>query len=148
VKTIRDVGQSVPRIYVAVDSKQAEHQAFIIEMDGKICDQFISIFIDPRSNYRYASPDLVDNCVLINEFHVEHWLVQLAAGTKKRVHHWVRACAFDLSGIHNTVHLNALPLGSYSMLLGMDWLYLHRTKVHCYDKDIECVDDNGEPRVL
>jgi len=27
-------------------------------------------------------------------------------------------------------------------------LYLHRTKVYCYDKAIECLDDNGEPRVL
>jgi len=27
-------------------------------------------------------------------------------------------------------------------------LYLHRTKVDCYDKSIECVHDNGEPRVL
>jgi len=34
------------------------------------------------------------------------------------------------------------------MLLGMHWLYLHRTKVDCYDKAIECLDDNGEPRVL
>ena len=34
------------------------------------------------------------------------------------------------------------------MLLGMNWLYLHITKVDCYDKVIECVDDNGEPRVL
>ena len=34
------------------------------------------------------------------------------------------------------------------MLLGMDWLYLHRTKVDCYDKSIECVDDNEEPRVF
>ena len=34
------------------------------------------------------------------------------------------------------------------MLLGMDWLYLHGTKVDYYDKAIECVDDNGEPRVL
>lgn len=30
------------------------------------------------------------------------------------------------------------------MLLGMDWLYLHRTKVDCYDNAIECLDDNGE----
>ena len=30
----------------------------------------------------------------------------------------------------------------------MDWLYLHRTKVNCYDKAIECVDENGEPRAL
>lgn len=34
------------------------------------------------------------------------------------------------------------------MLLDMDWLYLHRTKVDYYDKAIECVDDNGEPIVL
>lgn len=30
------------------------------------------------------------------------------------------------------------------MLLGMDWLYHHRTKVDCYDKSIGCLDDNGE----
>ena len=30
----------------------------------------------------------------------------------------------------------------------MDFLYLHRTKVDYYDKAIQCVDDNGEPRVL
>ena len=30
------------------------------------------------------------------------------------------------------------------MLLGMDWLYLHRTKVNCHDNIIECLDDNGE----
>ena len=34
------------------------------------------------------------------------------------------------------------------MLLGMDQLYLHRTKVDCYDKAIECLDDNGEQRVF
>ena len=43
-------------------------------------------------------------------------------------------------------NFNVLPMGSYNMLLGMDWLYLRRTKVICYD--IECVDDNGEPIVL
>eukprot|EP00253_Pinus_taeda_P018170 PITA_18170 len=30
----------------------------------------------------------------------------------------------------------------------MDWLYLHRTKVDCYGKAIECLDDNEEQRVL
>eukprot|EP00253_Pinus_taeda_P020658 PITA_20658 len=47
-----------------------------------------------------------------------------------------------------TAHLNVLPLDSYNMLLGMEWLYVHRTKAYCYEKTIECVDDNGEPRVL
>jgi len=34
------------------------------------------------------------------------------------------------------------------MLLGMDWLYLHRTNVDFYDKAIKCLDENGEPRVV
>jgi len=90
----------------------------------------------------------VDKCGLIKELHAESWLVQLATGMNKQVDHWVRACAFDLSHMPIVANLNVLPLGSYSMFLGMDWLYLRRTKVDYYDKAIECVDDNGEPIVL
>ena len=46
------------------------------------------------------------------------------------------------------VHLNIFPLGSYIMLLGMGWIYFHRTKVDYYEKFMECLDENGEPRVL
>lgn len=58
--------------------------------------------------------------ILEKKVHVESWLVQLAKSNKKRVHHWVRECAFDLNGIPISVHLNVLPLGSYNMLFGMD----------------------------
>eukprot|EP00253_Pinus_taeda_P027395 PITA_27395 len=142
--TVNDVGHNIPRIYAVVDNRQANHQASIIEMDGKLCDQVVSILIDPRSNYSYINIELVDKCYLRKEVHVESWLVQLATCTKNIVHHWVRTCAFELNGMPTTTHLNVLPLGLYIMILGMDWLYLHRTKVDCFNKAIECVDDSGE----
>lgn len=74
--------------------------------------------------------------------------MQLATGTKNQVHHCVRACAFDLNGVPTPTHLNVLLLVSHNMLLGTDWLYLHRTKVDFYDKVIEFLGDNGEPRFL
>ena len=80
--------------------------------------------------------------------HAESWLVDFRRGTKKRVHHWVRALTFDLNGIPTTTHLKVFPLGSYGMILGMDWLYLHINKVDCCDKAIACVDDSGEKRTL
>ena len=80
---IGDVGQRVPHIYAALDNKQEDHQTSIIEMNGKLCDQVISILIDPGSNYSYVSPDVVDKCGLSKEMHAESWLVQLAIGTKK-----------------------------------------------------------------
>ena len=35
----------------------------------------------------------------------------ITIGTKKRVHHLVRACAFKLNGMPIVAHLNVLPLG-------------------------------------
>jgi len=93
-----------------MDNKQVDHEASIIEMDSKICDQVVSILIDPGFSYSYVNPDLVDKCGLNNEVHANSWLVQLATGTKKRVHHWVRSCAFDLNGMSTLGHLNVLPL--------------------------------------
>jgi len=80
--------------------------------------------------------------------HTESWLVHSDTSTKKRVLHLVRACRFVLNGMPTLAHLNVLSLGSYSMLLGMDWLYLHMTKLDCYDKAIESLKDNGEQRIL
>lgn len=34
------------------------------------------------------------------------------------------------------------------MLLGMDWLLIHRFKVDFYEKAIECLDEAREKRVL
>jgi hypothetical protein len=40
--------------------------------------------------------------------------------------------------------LNILPLGSYDMLIGMDWLAAHKFKLDCYHKTLECVSKEGK----
>jgi hypothetical protein len=47
--TVEDMGRNVPRIYAALDNKQAEFQLHMIEVEGKINDQPIAILIDFRS---------------------------------------------------------------------------------------------------
>lgn len=59
-ETTGDVGQISPRIYAVLDNRKFDHQASIIMMEGKLCDQVFPISIDPRSNYSYVSPNLVD----------------------------------------------------------------------------------------
>jgi len=44
--------------------------------------------------------------------------------------------------------LNVLPLGSYEILLGMDWLATHKEKLNCYDTTLECKDEEGNMRIL
>ena len=78
-----DVGQSTPRIYAVLYNRHVDHQESIIEMDGKLFDQVVSILVNPGSNFSYVNPDLPDKCGFNKEFHAEYWLVQLTIGTKK-----------------------------------------------------------------
>ena len=47
-------------------------------------------------------------------------LVQLATGTKRRIHDMVRSCSTSLNGVNTSMDLNIIPLGSYDILIGMD----------------------------
>lgn len=41
------------------------------------------------------------------------------------------------------VNLYVAPLGSYDVILGMNWLWKNRAKVDCHAKIVECLDDLG-----
>jgi len=60
----------------------------------------------------------------------------------------VKSCAFELNGTPTTKNLNLLPLGSYSMLLGINWFFIHRTKVTFYEKFVKFLDEAREKRFL
>ena len=42
------------------------------------------------------------------------------------------------------VKINVLNLGSYDMLIGMDWLEQHRVVLNCFNKTFTCVNNEGE----
>lgn len=80
---VGDVGKRIPRIYASLENKEEDHKESIIQMDNNICDQVVSIFIDPRYNYSYVNPYLVDKCDLNKEVHAKYWLVKLDTCAKK-----------------------------------------------------------------
>jgi hypothetical protein len=71
-------------------------------------------------------------------------LVQLAIGTKRRIHDMVKSCSISLNGMNTSVDLNIIPLGSYDILIGMDWLEKHHAILDCHNKKFTCLDGNGK----
>ena len=72
------------------------------------------------------------------------WLVQLATGAKRKVISFVKNCAVTMDQFENFVKLNVLPLGSYDILIGMDWLEQHRVVLNCFDKTFNCINNDGK----
>ena len=60
----------------------------------------------------------------------------------------VEKCSLVMNGLVTCVDLNVLPLVSYDVLIGMDWLEAHRVKIDCYNNTFECMDEEGNPVVM
>ena len=54
-----------------------------------------------------------------------------------------KECEVNLNGFPTTVNLNILPLGSYDVLIGMDWLEQHHVMLDCLHKSIFCTNILG-----
>eukprot|EP00253_Pinus_taeda_P013044 PITA_13044 len=123
--TVGEVARSMPRINAALDDRQAEYQPTIVEFEGKISNLSIAVLIDPGATLSYVSPKIVEQCKLLSEKFRSPWLVQLATGAKRQVSAKISNYSFSIAGQPITADLNVLPLGSYDILIGMDWLEKH-----------------------
>jgi hypothetical protein len=45
-------------------------------------------------------------------------------------------------------YLSILPLGSYDCLIGMDWLDQHHVFLYGHNKEFNCLDEEGNPRIV
>jgi hypothetical protein len=54
----------------------------------------------------------------------------------------------DINGHDTKVNLNVLPLGSYDILIGMDWLEKHKVVLNCYEKSFTYKDESGVSRTM
>ena len=59
-ETVENATRGMPRIYAALDHRQAEHQSHMIEVEGMIHNQSISILIDSGASCSYVDPSLVE----------------------------------------------------------------------------------------
>ena len=142
---VGDLARTMPKINAALENLQAGYQTSMVEVEGNINQKPIAILINPRDILSYISPNLVENCKLPIEKFVSSWLVQLATGTKRKVTSFVKNCTITMDQFETFVKLNVLPLGSYDILIGMDWLEQHRVILNFYDKTFTCINNDGKP---
>eukprot|EP00253_Pinus_taeda_P002532 PITA_02532 len=146
--TVGEVGRSIPRINVALEDRQVEYQPTMVEFKGKISNLTISVLIDPGATLSYVSPKIVERCSLQPVKFKNPWLVQLATGAKWRVTAKINDCSFIIADQPVTADLNVLPLRSYDILIGMDWLEKHWSLVDCKTKIIYYRDQQGNRKEL
>lgn len=137
-----DVGRA-HWVFAAVDNHQAEHQGTVVETSGALNGTSISILFDFRASNSFISPSVVEHGRLVVARQGIKWQFELASRENVAVESLVQGCNLQIGSLTTTVDLRILPLGSYDVVLGMDWLNAHCAIIDCRHKVVRCVDDVG-----
>jgi hypothetical protein len=140
--TVGDMGKA-HRIHAAVNNRQAEHQSTVLEMTGTVADQTLSILIDPGATESFISGAALKRIKVKAVEQDEFSFVEMASGAKQKVGGKVTGCALNLGEFVTKVNLYVTILGSYDVVIGMDWLESHEAILNCKMKRLSLVDDEG-----
>jgi hypothetical protein len=88
--------------------------------------------------------DVVQKTVEQDEFS----FVEMASGAKQKVGGRVTGCALNLGEFVTRVNLYITILGTYDVVIGMDWLETHEAILNCKTKWLSLVDDKGQRRMI
>jgi hypothetical protein len=72
----------------------------------------------------------------------------MASGAKQKVGGKVTDCSINLGDFVTKVDLYVTILGSYDIVIGMDWLESHDAILNCKTKQLSLTDDLGQSRVI
>jgi hypothetical protein len=144
VEKMENMGGNMPRIYAALDNKQTKYQFPMIEVEGKIHNQPITILIDYKDIHSYINSNIIEIFHLQMIKHNKYLLVQLATWAKRKISELVKDDPIDMNGLSTKVDLNIIPLGSYEYLIDMDWFEKHHAILGCYNNTITCLDEEGK----
>jgi hypothetical protein len=145
--TVGDMGKA-HRIHAVVNNHQAEHQSTVLETTGTIADQTLSILIDPGATESFISGAALKRIKVKAVEQDEFSFVEMALGAKQKVGGKVMGCALNLGDFVTRVNLYVTILGSYDVVIGMDWLESHEAILNCKTKWLSLVDDEGQRRVI
>jgi hypothetical protein len=72
---VNDMDSIIPRIYESLESRQVEYQSHMIEAEGMINNQTITILIDSGASHSYIDLRMVESFHLTRNKHGKSWLV-------------------------------------------------------------------------
>jgi hypothetical protein len=133
------------QIYAVVNNRQAEHQSTIVESTGTLNHINVKILFDFGATDSFISPSALEKSGLVAYKHDDFKQVEMASREKQAVGPSVDNCIVDLGVCTTRLKVYVTALGTYDLIIGMDWLAAHQALVDCFAKRVLCVNDEGEP---
>jgi hypothetical protein len=120
----------------------------VLNTSGKINGVCFSLLIDPGATESFISFNALSRSGMMACCQEDLDLVEMASGVKQGVGQLVKDCEVYLGVCVTQVSLYTTTLGSYDILIGMDWLEAHEAVLDCKGKVLHFIDDSEHNQIL
>ena len=120
----------------------------MLETKGTITDQTLSILIDPSAIESFISGVALKRIKVKAVKQDKFSFVEMASGDKQKVGGRVTDYILNLGEFVTRANLYITILGSYDVVIGMDWLESHEVILNCKTKRLSLVDDEEQRCVI
>ena len=100
------------------------------------------ILFDSCASHSFVAASSVDVLGLEVNTLDEPLYVRCPLGTRVRIDHICRDCELEISGILLTLDLRIMDISDFDVILGMDWLTIHRILIDCDSERISTYTPN------
>ena len=105
----------------------------------------VKILFDSSTTNSFISPYALEKCGLVAYEHNDFKQVNMDSGEKQAVGPSIDNFLVDLGVCTTRLKVYVIALGTYDLIIGMDWLEAHRAMVDCFTKTVLCVDNERRP---
>jgi hypothetical protein len=120
----------------------------MLETSGMSDDQNFSILIDPSATKSFISSASLRRIKVKAVEQDEFRYVEMALGSKQKDGGRVSDYLINLGDFVMKSNLYVTILGSYDIMIDMDWLESHDVILNCKTRRLSLTDDEGQRRVI
>ncbi|GJT12518.1 putative reverse transcriptase domain-containing protein [Tanacetum coccineum] len=107
-------------------------------------NHYVTILFDFGADFSFISTDFAPLLNIKPSFVNPGYVIEVADGKKLEVDRVIRDCKLELGTSLFIIDLIPLDHGSFNVIVGMDWLSVHKAEIVCHEKVVRIPLENGE----
>ncbi|KAJ0442506.1 putative nucleotidyltransferase, Ribonuclease H [Helianthus annuus] len=131
-----------------IGAREARHDPNVVTGMFPINQRFASLLFDTGADYSFVSLKFKNTLGLVaNKLDIPY-SIELANGKPVEANEVIKGCVIELGEYEFSLDLLPVELGSFDVVVGMDWLSSNRAEIVCHEKIIRIPMENGEMIVV
>ncbi|MFS7983414.1 putative transcription factor interactor and regulator CCHC(Zn) family [Helianthus anomalus] len=142
-----ELNQARGRVF-NIEAREARQDPNVVTGTFPVNQRYASVLFDIGADYSFVSLEFKNMLGLAASKLDIPYSIELANGKLVEANEVIRGCVIELGEHEFALDLLLVQLGSFDVVVGMDWLSSNKAEIVCHEKVVRILTEDGETIVV